>query len=442
MLFRVAHSSNFGTTVQALSLAQRLAASKQVATDRFYRVLYESLLDPRLVTSSKQSLYLNVLYKALTSDVDQRRVKAFVKRILQILNMHQPSFVCAALYLISRLESLFPGLRTLLNEPEDTAAVTGDADQGAGQKVHSDAYDGRKRQPEYSNAHKTCLWEMVRGLCDIGSNDWLTMAQYPLVSHFHPSVSLYASAIMSRDDSIKKPELASHSLMHFLDKFVYKKPKSTPRSHGQSIMQPVASSGGGDAGLVWGQKVTGILPEPVNSRSFWSAKSSSVAAEDVFFHRYFNRFGKAPQTRRSQEEEESGNVPGARGGVDEDDEEEVLRALASTHGELSDDSDGSGAEFDYSDDDEDDHGDLGHDSSVEGAEDTESDMGDVDVLIDSELDSAEDEDALSNESADDVAERKSDDRQKRRKLLKSLKNAPVFAFADEYEAMMDAEDGT
>src|SRR4051794_12773528 len=69
-LFRITHSSNFNTSIQALILIQQIAASKHLAVDRFYRTLYESLLDPRLIASSKQTLYLNLLYKALKDDAD------------------------------------------------------------------------------------------------------------------------------------------------------------------------------------------------------------------------------------------------------------------------------------------------------------------------------------------------------------------------------------
>ena len=81
-LFRIAHSANFNTGLQALLLIQHLAAARNLAADRFYRTLYESLLDPRLVTSSKHALYLNLLLRALKNDVDVRRVKAFAKRTL------------------------------------------------------------------------------------------------------------------------------------------------------------------------------------------------------------------------------------------------------------------------------------------------------------------------------------------------------------------------
>ena len=152
-------------------LIQQLSASRQIATERFYRTLYESLLDPRLATSSKQALYLNLLYRSLKSDVDVRRVKAFVKRMLQVLNLQQPSFVCGILYLISELSDVFADLRTLLTEPEEYEAdeTTDGAEATDSPPTNTDlgysrstyAYDGRKRDPEYSNAHRSCLWELV-----------------------------------------------------------------------------------------------------------------------------------------------------------------------------------------------------------------------------------------------------------------------------------------
>lgn len=154
-LFKIAHSANFNTGIQALLLIQHLAQARSLATDRFYRTLYESLLDPRLVTSSKQSLYLNLLLRALKNDVDVRRVKAFAKRMLQIANLHQPPFVCGLLYVVGHLRQTFPDLSTLIDEPEES--VFDDDDD----KEQRPVYDGRKRDPEYSNAQRSCLWEMV-----------------------------------------------------------------------------------------------------------------------------------------------------------------------------------------------------------------------------------------------------------------------------------------
>ena len=153
-LFKIAHSGNFNTGIQALLLIQQISSSRSLANDRFYRTLHESLLDPRLVNSSKQALYLNLLLRALKNDVDSRRVKAFAKRMLQISGLHQPSFTCGLLYLVGHLRESFPDLSTLLEEPEESIFD----DEPANEKQR---YDGRKRDPEYSNANRSCLWEMV-----------------------------------------------------------------------------------------------------------------------------------------------------------------------------------------------------------------------------------------------------------------------------------------
>lgn len=160
-------------------LIQQLTSSHQVGADRFYRTLYESLLDPRVATSSKQALYLNLLFKALKNDVNIRRVKAFVKRLVQILGMHQPSFICGIFYLIRELEKTYSGLQTLLDQPEENESDdeevfrdVPDEDDEPQQPEEPEVkpqkpqnvYDPRKRDPEHSNADKTCLWELVSHL--------------------------------------------------------------------------------------------------------------------------------------------------------------------------------------------------------------------------------------------------------------------------------------
>lgn len=82
---------------------------EQTTSDRFYRTLYESLLDPRLTDSNKQPMYLNLLFKALRADTNIGRVMAFVKRLLQVMMGHQPPFICGALYLLGEVRTV--GLR-------------------------------------------------------------------------------------------------------------------------------------------------------------------------------------------------------------------------------------------------------------------------------------------------------------------------------------------
>jgi ribosome biogenesis protein MAK21 len=173
-LFRITHSFNLNTSLQALMLLQQLSVSHQGVSDRFYRTLYESLLDPRLLTSSKHILYLDLLFRALRNDLDLKRVKAFAKRLLQVASLHQPPFACGILYLLRELEKVFPSLSMFIDQPEEKLEdeeevfydVSNDfsddrRQESIRQGQKESLYDGRKRAPQHSNADKSCLWELV-----------------------------------------------------------------------------------------------------------------------------------------------------------------------------------------------------------------------------------------------------------------------------------------
>ena len=104
-LFRITHTATFNVSLQALTLIQHVsrASGRSSITDRFYRALYASLVDPRLATSSKQAMYLNLLFKAIKSDKNHERVAAFVKRVVQVLGVHRPEFICGGLFLLGEV---------------------------------------------------------------------------------------------------------------------------------------------------------------------------------------------------------------------------------------------------------------------------------------------------------------------------------------------------
>lgn len=59
-------------------------------------------------------MFLNLLYKSLKADIVLRRVKAFVKRLLQVSAEQNASFACGALFLLSEVMKGKPGLKLLL----------------------------------------------------------------------------------------------------------------------------------------------------------------------------------------------------------------------------------------------------------------------------------------------------------------------------------------
>ncbi|PSR91954.1 CBF/Mak21 family-domain-containing protein [Coniella lustricola] len=437
-LFKITHSSNFNTAIQALMLVQQLSVTKHIAVDRFYRTLYESLLDPRLIRSSKQALYLNLLFRSLKNDIDVRRVKAFVKRMLQICHLHEAPFVCGILYLVVQLEGSFPDLKTLLNEPEedgddDEVYVDAPTTEGStpaqtqnAERSNSRGYDGRKGDPRFSNAEQSCLWEVI-----------------PYFGHYHPSVSVFAANLLVRQKALPKPELANHTLINFLDKFVYKNPKAADSKRGASIMQPLLAAGSAAHIVVPGRSSTKQQTN-VNSAGFWNKKQEDVAAEDVFFHAYFSQIGKPGQESRDSKKAKK---DGAADGEDEDvDEDEIWDALVNSRPEL--EGDDADADLDMGEDDESDLGSLLDMSDDDDDEDLDMDSGaeDVDVEMDDEAEGSADEVIFSEEEEVEEEEQPAGKKGKGKpdgkgKMTKrELKKLPMFATADDYAALMGGDD--
>ncbi|ETI21100.1 hypothetical protein G647_07444 [Cladophialophora carrionii CBS 160.54] len=408
-LFKVTHSANFNTSIQSLLLIQQISQASQhkASSDRFYRVLYESLLDPRLIIASKQQLYLNLLHRALKADLHINRVRAFIKRLTQVLTLHEPSFICGAFFLIQDLVKTFPSLKSLIDEPEDheeddvevfrdvpsadededrPAATATDPDTPSRHPPAADAaskststYDAHKRDALHANAANACLWEIL-----------------PSLAHFHPSVSVSAESLLAHRPLSGKPDLNVHSLSHFLDRFVYRNPKlSHAGLRGSSIMQPMATDNK-DAVLLSGSSTA--RPLPVNSEQFRMKKSDDIAAEDVFFHQYFTavkktttgaKDGKNAEKQQQQQKKKNKlrDIDDDDGSV-EDDEDEIWKAMMASAPDLEgdefedDDADLDLADLESADDDDDDVGsdaDLDLELAGEGGEDEDAHADGVDI---------------------------------------------------------------
>ena len=185
-------------------------------------------------------------------------------------------------------------------------------------------YDPRKREPEFAHASCSPLWELS-----------------PLLSHYHPTVSLHARQLLLFQPLTSTPDLALNTLSHFLDRFVYKNPKKqSSKQKGSSAMQPAAGdamSGGGvrlikgDVGnslnLNFGSGVT------VNDEKWWKRRVEDVPIDQVFFHRYFNQkneLEKARAAKAKKRKKGKGGREGSDVGSDEEGEE----------GEVAQDNDG------------------------------------------------------------------------------------------------------
>ena len=49
--------------------------------DSYYTSLYRKMLDPELMTSSKQALFLNLLFKSMKKDTSTKRIQVGPERV-------------------------------------------------------------------------------------------------------------------------------------------------------------------------------------------------------------------------------------------------------------------------------------------------------------------------------------------------------------------------
>lgn len=267
-----------------------------------------------------------------------------------------------------------------------------------------------------------------------------------------------------------KPDMTIHTLTHFLDRFVYRTPKASAATRGSSIMQPLAGSDAKDRLVSSGKHAHHL---PLNSEAFWQKKSEEVAAEDVFFHEYFNRLGKDKEKARKKKGQETGGKDGEDDELS-DAESEIWQALVDSRpevegGDSDDDLDmddlesaydksdeeegaGSGDEGviinDQSDEDEDmDEGEeepaaakpKAQPKSKDDAEEDEDDDFDMDVS-DEEAFVDSDEEVPSDVELGTVDELPKDEKHAEKQKRRKLKHLPTFASADDYAALLAGED--
>ncbi|CAO3576567.1 unnamed protein product [Absidia cylindrospora] len=304
------------------------------------------------------------------------------------------------------------------------------------QSTHTPAittYDGRKRDPQYSNAEQTCLWELI-----------------PFKDHYHPSVVKYATSLFNGETINDNPDLHHHTLMHFLDRFVYRNAKKNVATKGSSIMQPLANRR--DGGVLLTRGAAGLDPSsiPMNSEQFWRKKVEQVPVDEIFFHKYFNQKAAAQPEKPSKvkpegdEEDEEDQVWRAMmssvpGGLDDDDDlnmdededdedDEAMREL------LMADDDGDEEGLDSQDEDDDNDGFESETSHVEGDDDDE-----IEFMNASSMDEEDSDDQATpkkrTSAFDDEEEQKEKPKKKKQK-----QTLPTFASYEDYAALLDDDE--
>ena len=498
-LFRITHTGTFNVSIQALMLIFHVSASKRAVTDRFYRALYASLYDPRLAGSSKQALYLNLVFKAAKQDSDKKRVMAIVKRLVQVMLGMDVTFILGSIWIVGELMATIPGFRRMITHPEDldaklkaaqaAAPAAEDGTPAGPVELESIVYDGRKREPQFAHAENSCLWEVI-----------------PLVHHWHPSVALHAEQLLSgkREASSSTEDLEQHSLNHFLDRFVYREAKKSAVTKGASMMQSGVAGQDKTGRIVIKKGAARGEDAQVNSDRFKQKKEQDVPVDQRFFHKYFagkqhegNEKAKASKKRRkgkkgddsdsdSDDEESIGDAgferddgedgemeadlakamaeAGSEDDSDEAMEDEIWKQMKKTmpkaHGDsddnaedpdMSDEDDDDLAQYDYSDSDEEAVGgaeaeDVPFKSAFGSDEDGLEDDDDDNLIEDDDDVFGSDEEVAFGDSEDEGAaapaakggkRSKNEDRKQKKRKLNSL---PMFGTAEDFAHLLGGSD--
>ncbi|XP_076874181.1 CCAAT/enhancer-binding protein zeta isoform X1 [Brachyhypopomus gauderio] len=335
-LFKVVHMVKFSTAVQALMLLFQVMDTQQVVSDRYYVALYRKLLDPGLSVCSRQSMFLNLLYKSLKADIVLRRIKAFLKRLLQVSCEQSPAFACGALFLVSEVMKSKPGLKLLLleagdveeekfqdlkgeeeeedddeerfvdadkidegqpktpNQPKPTASWVHHENLEGGKKL--EMYDPIHRNPLYCGADHSTLWELQK-----------------LSLHFHPSVALFAKTIIQGANiEYTGDPLQDFTLVRFLDRFVFRNPKQIKGKQNTeaTVMQPKQK-----------QFMNNVRPLPVNCVEYLTKEESQIPVDEVFFYRFFKK--REGENRRVRPNADNESVED----VDDDEFDKMLDAF-------------------------------------------------------------------------------------------------------------------
>lgn len=435
-LYRLVHAKDSATggihinvSIQSLQLLQQLQSNDSGLSDRFYRSLYHLISLAELRPCRKQAMFLNLLYKAMLKDEDEGRLRAFVKRILQSCSYHHPPFVCGALFMLSEVAKTKPHLRQWIasapafeppapaqkdtvpdaedggeesetdegtsvgkrsrdgnrknktaakqrqdkaenddieinqRKPQAKAAATDDTstvDPAAPQTASEAAvgkYDPSKREPLYAGAAHSLPWELVG-----------------LRVHFHPTVRTFCAELQAGKTIVYGGDpLADHSLLAFLDRFQFKKPKAPKTKREATAYSAHAARGRlAERGV---QINVGKGLGVVNTEAFAKLSEAEVPPKDLFFHHFFSRTAvqrdvaqrrklrdEKAQAKAAKEAEVKGEGTATtdgsdvRGfGEDSSDEEGLDDTLTPYNiDDMQADSDGDDDEFGFGDDDSDD----------------------------------------------------------------------------------------
>ncbi|KAI8813275.1 hypothetical protein BJ742DRAFT_849605 [Cladochytrium replicatum] len=397
------------------------------------------------------------------------RVAAFVKRRVQFCAglATEVAIVCACLFMTGQLLKERAEVRALVKIGEagaDEEVTYIDADKvdesAKGERDDEDGDEEEEGVMMMKQRHTLTLTiagnailctrtqiNPVFGNCTLPPHNLSVRPHHPL-QLTHP---------FSRNGSYDP--LQNHTLMRFLERLVYKKPKRVASAYkGASLMQAKLDGGSAaeDGLLVGGRRRRGVVVATSMK------KVGDISVDEMFFYQYFReRNAKKPLSRKKRGNGEGGDLDGDGGSdfdedevwkamwkrtgvkVDEPDKEdeddtlddELVKGMADDDDDedIVDDPDGWDEDGDMDEEDMDEGGDM--DIGMMGSEEGSND--DMELMI-----QASDEESEKKEKKEDASKRGSKLAERATKLGYKGDFEMMFADASEFEKLMEPRRST
>ncbi|KAK4471535.1 hypothetical protein MN116_004954 [Schistosoma mekongi] len=366
-LFRLVHTTGFSVSVQALSVLFQISTHCVAIRDRYYQALYRKLLDPAVHRSSKNPTLLRLVYQSMVADNDTDRIAAFVHRILQLCISHtDPGFVVGCLILINKISLSKANLIVISQMNNDQLPVNPIVNLAKFEQSNddSDEHFSDAQSPDEDNdiddrsVQNDMLTETIastksammindnksivtpsswyhrslkmhrntRNLFGFGYNPIAREPKFAqaagcllwplslLSKHTHPTVNLFANSLLNNSPiQYTGDPFTDFGLMHFLDRFAYKKPKVNKLTQIKPTIGTIQKTVPGKLLQRKESLLSGPRSIAVDSFAFRQLPLASVPVHERFFHNYFKFMESRPgyikktEKKKSRDPDEDGS---------------------------------------------------------------------------------------------------------------------------------------
>lgn len=322
-LYKLVHLTPFNIALHALALLQEISDD---TNDRFYSALYKKLLDPKLNLSCHHAMFINLMFKALSKDSNTARVKAFIKRLLQVCLYSSVPLVCSLLYMIShvisrRKFSLFAGniepqndafaAYSLKENEDDYEENYIDADKEENKNEEDKVEEQEEKKPlrgwlhcemnrRTSSAWSSLYNPMARNPAYSGADKTAYIELLYLSKHFHPTVALFSNKIIKQElITYTGDPLVDFTLSKFLERFVFKNPKvksnedkgPDPQLAQRKYYQP-----------------SGLRAIQVTSSRYLSTDAKDIPVDEMFLFNFLKEKFKGRRVVDNEKEDDNDSV--------------------------------------------------------------------------------------------------------------------------------------